>query len=260
MLFYTVIWLAILPFIQITIPATPQLIAALASGFLIIFLAIFPYIYAISREELSSIVPILNLSPLFILVFSIVFLGEILTTKNYAGFAMLFLAGLIIMLNKVKGSFKLNKTLLVVLGGAVGSAISLILLKFFYLKESFWNGFFWFNLGSIIATFTILLFPTNLANFKQHLLIIDRKVLLIFLTAVGFGLLGDLAFLYAMKLGPVSLVSVIGSTQMAFMFVITLLLSRFFPAILKERTDRKTLLKKSVAIAIMIVGLLLLNS
>ncbi len=260
MFFFSIIWLAFLPFIEITVPPIPQLIAALASGFIIIFLSIFPYVYALSREELSSIVPILNLSTLFVLVISVIFLGEKLTGKSYAGFSLLFLAGMIITVEKVKGYLRLNKTLLVVLGAAIGSAISLTLLKFFFLTESYWNGFFWFNFGSIIATAVILFFPNSVKNLKKHSNMIKGKVALIFLIAVIFGLLGDLSLLYAMKLGPISLVSVIGSTQMAFMFVIALLFSRFLPSVLKERTDRKTLLKKSIAIAIMIVGVVLLNN
>ena len=63
----------------------------------------------------------------------------------------------------------------------------------------------------------------------------------------------------AQRAGPVSLVAVVGSTQIAILFVMTLLLSGFFPRVLKERTDRKALITKAVAIALMVAGLLLLR-
>lgn len=254
------VWLFVVPFIEITIPDMPQLAAALVSGFSIMFLFVTPYTYVISKEEISSIVPILGFSSLFVLILSTIFLGEFLTIVNYAGFALLFLAGLVITVEKVKSSLRVNKTLLIALGGAAGIAVSMILMKFFYLTENFWNGFFWFNVGGFLGTLVILFLPGNLLHLKNNARLLSRKVVALFLLTAGFVFLADLSILYAIKLGPVSLVYVIGSTQMAFVFIIALLLSRYFPSILKERTDRKTLLKKSVAIAIMIVGLVLLNN
>lgn len=88
---------------------------------------------------------------------------------------------------------------------------------------------------------------------------LNLKILALVLLTTIITLFGDMSLLFAIKSGPVSLVSVVGSTQIAMLFVMTLLLSKYFPKILKEKTDRKTLLTKTFAIGLMIIGLILIS-
>ena len=258
MAIFLLLWLTIVPFINISIPPLPQLAAVLASGFIIIY-TFLPYFYAISREDVSKVMPLFQFYALFILVLSIIFLGEILSTIRYAGFAVMFSAGMLMTVEKVKDRFTLNKTLLLVMGASVIMAVSMVLLKFFYLTESFWNGFFWFNLGGFLGTISLLLIPGTASNLKSDIHQLNLKILALVLLATTITLFGDMSLLFAIKSGPVSLVSVVGSTQIAILFVMTLLLSKYFPNILKEKTDRKTLLTKTSAIGLMIIGLILIS-
>lgn len=258
MAIFLLLWLTIVPFINVSIPPPPQLAAVLASGFIIIY-TFLPYFYAISREDVSKVMPLFQFYALFILVSSIIFLGEILSTIRYAGFAVMFSAGMLMTVEKVKGRFTLNKTLLLVMGASAIMAASMILLKFFYLTESFWNGFFWFNIGGFLGTLSFLLIPGTASNLKSDIHQLNLKILALVLLTTIITLFGDMSLLFAIKSGPISLVSVVGSTQIAILFVMTLLLSKYFPKILKEKTDRKTLLTKTFAIGLMIIGLILVS-
>src|SRR3989338_10565254 len=71
MFFYFAIWAAVAPFIQISIPPIPQLIAVLASGFIGMFM-VFIYVYAIAKEEGSAVMPVLPISSAFVLSLSAV--------------------------------------------------------------------------------------------------------------------------------------------------------------------------------------------
>src|SRR3989338_9537760 len=51
------IWVAIVPFIDVTVPELPKLIAALAAGFIAVLVAL-PYYYSLSVEEVSKVMPI----------------------------------------------------------------------------------------------------------------------------------------------------------------------------------------------------------
>ena len=188
-----------------------------------------------------------------------VFLGEVLRPVNYAGFAVMFLAGLVMTVEKVRNRLRLSRPLLLMTAASVFLAISVTLMKFFYNSEGFWNGFFWFNVGGFSSTLLIALLPGNLKRAASDVKLLNRKVALLFLATTLATLFGDLSYLFAIKSGPVSLVAVVGSTQIAILFVMTLLLSGFFPRVLKERTDRKALITKAVAIALMVAGLLLLR-
>jgi len=203
--------------------------------------------------------PLFQFYALFILVLSIIFLGETLSTIRYTGFAVMFSAGMLMTVEKVKGRFTLNKTLLLVMGASAIIAVSMVLLKFFYLTESFWNGFFWFNIGGFLGTLSFLLIPGTASNLKSDIHQLNLKILALVLLTTIITLFGDMGLLFAIKSGPVSLVSVVGSTQIAMLFVMTLLLSKYFPKILKEKTDRKTLLTKTFAIGLMIIGLILIS-
>lgn len=256
--FFFLLWLAAVPFIRVSVPPLPQLLAVLTSGFIVMFMVAI-YVYAISREEISRIMPVLQFHSVFVLVLSAVFLGEKLQALSYVGFAVMLIAGLLLTVERIEASFRINQTLLMVVGASVVLAISLVLLKFFYLTGDFWNGFFWFYLGGFVWTAIFAAFPSHLRTVKAHLRELNCKIVAIFVLAAVSGFFADLSWLLAAKLGPVSLVSVVGSTQIAMLFVMTLLLTLYFPRILKERLDRKVLLTKLAAIALMVAGLLLLG-
>lgn len=255
---YFFIWLAIIPFIEITVPPIPQLAAAVLSGFIVMFMVQI-YVYAISREEISSIMPMFQFSSVFVLVFSAFFLGEALDYPSYFGFVLMFISGVLISVEKVKKSFTVNRTLLYVVGASFILAASTLLIKFFYITGEFWNGFFWYYLGCFLWTAFFALLPGKFRSAREQISKLRPGIVSIFVLSVIAGLLADLAYLYAVQHGPVSLVSVVGSTQLAMLFVMTMFLTFYFPKILKERTDRKTLLIKGAAIALMVAGLLLIG-
>jgi hypothetical protein len=66
-------------------------------------------------------------------------------------------------------------------------------------------------------------------------------------------------FTIATSLGPVTLVNSIGALQPLFVLMMTLLFSMFLPHIMKEEIDRHTIFMKVIAIALLIVGSVLVS-
>ena len=60
------------------------------------------YLEAIHKEELSRVLILYGTGPLFILVLSTIFLKEILTTKQYIAFALIFIGSTLISLKTAK--------------------------------------------------------------------------------------------------------------------------------------------------------------
>lgn len=252
------IWLAIVPFIDVTVPELPKLAAALVAGFIAVLVAL-PYYYSLSVEEVSKVMPIWQFSSLFVLVMSALFLGEKLLIRHYYGFAAIFGGGLLLGLTKTVKGFRLNKAVLVVSAASIAWAVHLVLVKFFYASENFWNGFFWIYVGSFFGAAFLALLPGNFGHLKKQVSVLTKKGVALLLAATGLTFLAELSFLFAIKKGPVALVSVVGGTQLMFLFVMTVIISKYFPNILKERIDRKALLTKSAAICLMVLGLYLVR-
>jgi len=68
---------------------------ALVAGIFSILMTVF-YFKALKIGEVSRIVPLFYLSPLFILIFAGIFLGEVFTPLNYLGIFLLVFGGILI--------------------------------------------------------------------------------------------------------------------------------------------------------------------
>ena len=255
---FFVMWLLAIPFIHVSVPPWPQLVAAIAAGVIIVLVAV-PYFYALAAEEASRVMPMWQFSSVVVLVISAAFLGEKLLPKHYYGFVVMLLGGLLLAVDKSVRGFKVNRTLLLVLAAAALWGVGLVLTKFLYSTETFWNGFVWFGVGHFIGATALLLVPKNAGIVHNDLRKLTKNgiALLVASTMVTFA--ADVTGLFAIKSGPVSLVSVVGGTQLLFLFILTVVISKYFPKILKENIGRKALLTKLVAIALMIVGLYLVS-
>jgi len=65
---------------------------------------------------------------------------------------------------------------------------------------------------------------------------------------------------YAILNGPASLVSALAtSVQPIFIFILTLFTSIYLPSIIKEGIDKKAILTKLAAIALIIIGIVFIN-
>ena len=254
------VWLAIVPFIDISLPALPQLVAGLTAGFLVVITTV-TYFHTLNEEEASSIMPIWQFSSVFVLALSIAFLGEKLFSAHYAGFVLILVASLFLSVHKTIKGLRVKRTALLVLAASIVWAIRIVLEKYFFLTESFWNGLFWIPIGSFIGAIALLFIPKAFSGFRSELasLVKTKQAMLVLAASTLLTFAADLGSWKALQLGPASLVSIAGATQLMFLFVLTALLSRFFPNVLKERIDRKALLTKFAAISLMIIGLYLIS-
>jgi transporter family protein len=53
--------------------------------------AVFAFYKAISKEEISRVIPLFQFTPLFVLILSLLFLGEVLTLNHYLAFVLILL-------------------------------------------------------------------------------------------------------------------------------------------------------------------------
>jgi drug/metabolite transporter (DMT)-like permease len=248
-------FLFVIPFVNLSVPNSSALIAALVAGALMT-VALAPYVKSLAFEEASRVTLLWLTGPIFVLLMAHLFLGERLTINSYIAFVLLLVGGVLISIKKIEGIFKLSTAFWLMLFSAFLFAVSDILIKFVYSTQSYWNGAIWVGLGTPIGSAALVMFFRR--RFFLNIKKISNASLALVMSSAISGFMGRLLYFLAIMLGSVSIVAVIGGFEGLFVLLYALLLSIWLPKILKEEISKKILLTKVVAIFFMISGLSLL--
>lgn len=233
-----------------------NLMLVLVAGAMGITGAVF-YFKALNIEEVSRIVPLFNVSPLFILVLATIFLGEVFTPGKYLGIALLIIGSVLITLRKIesKRRFHWGTSMWLMLGCLITGAIVQVITKYLLRFADYWSIFGYLRLSNaiILIPFLLITWKELVATTKKH----GNRVVGFITLSEALAVAALLVFTIAISLGPVTLVNSVGALQPLFVLAITIIFSRFFPHIMKEEIDKHTVILKAVAIALMIAGMIL---
>ncbi len=250
--------LLLLPFFDFNLLSRIDIFIALTAG-LLLTLGIVLYYKAVQYEEISRVLMMWQLIPIFVLIMSFYFLNEPLTKKHFLGFVLLFTAGLLVAYRKINGKFKLSKAFYLMLGSTLLISFYYVASKHIYKITDFWNAFMWLRIAAFSGVL-VLIEPSIRKEFIYTLRNMNSgiKGLLGFKMIVDFSAFIFLGF--AILNGPISLVSALGSaTAPVFIFFITFFTTIYLPHIVKEDINKKTILIKALAILLIIVGIFLVN-
>ena len=225
----------------------------LLSGILV-ELALIPYFRALSLEDASRISPLFQSMPVFVLLLSSIFLREALTHRQLLGFLLILSGSFIVSMHKTDaGIFKIRKAFWWVLLASILWALPAVMFKFVVIKQTFWDAlaleFFGVAIG---ATILFFLYKTRvLAQIRDigagtwSILNINELIYIA----------GRVSNFYAITLGLVSLVAVLGGTIPLFVFLFGLVLSLWFPGIIKEDITSASIVTKISSIILVACGL-----
>ena len=215
----------------------------------------FLYAIAMRKEEASRISALTSLAPAFLAVLAVFLLDEIFSGKSYIGiFLMIFGAALIsYKRNNVKKIIPISLILILI---ATNFAYSLdqTFSKISLNAMSFWPFLMIFMFGRFAAVI-----PGSSINSARRTFFSEiKKLKRNFAFALALGAISwtvaIVFFFYAASLGPITLVSTISIISPLFTLVFATLLSKYFPEILEEEIDRKTLSLKLFAVLLIFVG------
>lgn len=248
----------LLPFFGFEPLRVADLLILLLSGITFTAAMIF-YYKAVQYDEISRIAVMYQLGPVFVFIFSFLFLGDTLTKNHFIGFLFLLGAGIIVSYKKSGTKFEISKAFLFMLISMVISSVSVVSAKHIFDVTSFWSAFLWLRLGGFISAF-VLLSPSIRRQFVETFKAMDTKIRRL----LGFKMLIDFtAFIfagYALQNGQAPLVSALASSVLPLcVFLLTSITSVYFPRILRESIDKKVILAKLAAIACIIIGIMLVN-
>ncbi|KKR33418.1 MAG: Conserved hypothetical membrane protein, DUF6 family [Candidatus Gottesmanbacteria bacterium GW2011_GWC2_39_8] len=233
-------------------------IFALLSG--ICFLYLIPYFIALKLEDTSRIMPLFEFTPLFVLIISYLFLHETLTLLQLLSFPFIVAGAFLLGLQKLEGKIlSLRKALWLMMIADILYGMLGILFRYVVKTGDFWTAFAYQGLGAGISGTILLFFPYFQQQFKKDLPNLKLNFWTIFSINEVLNILGFFFVNFATYLAPIALVSVVGGVQPLFVLTEGILLSVWFPRLIKEDISKSTLKLKIFSIIMIFVGIILIN-
>ena len=130
-----------------------------------------------------------------------------------------------------------------------------------FLRQAFLQGTIWIGIFNLLL---VLTFFFN-KNFRKEIFsknsAPDKKTLSVGLLTQLAGGAATFSQNFAISLAPVyslAIINALRGIQYGFLFLITLFFSGFFPNILKERISKRIIIQKTIALLLIVLGLVLL--
>ena len=233
---------------------TKSLLIILSSGFLT-SIYLLPYYKALSIDETSNVIPLYQFYPVFVLILSFIFFKEGFSIAQYIGSALIVGAGFILSAENLGGKiFKLRKSFFYIKISSILFAIAQVLYKFGVTQIPFWNTLPYEGFGIALGALAITVYKNNFKKFKKETNKFKKRIFLLMSINELVYVLARYAGYFAISLISVGIVSILGSFQPLFVLIFGIILSVWFPYIIKEVVTRKTIGLKLAAIIIIIIG------
>jgi len=236
--------------IDIKLPCT---LYALAVGSMPL-LAFWFYSKALLVEEVSRVVTLFQLIPVFVALLSAVFLNEILFPREYSGIILIVIASTLISYKRTKKEEPFSRAFKFMIPFGLIIATYTILEKYLLVYFDVWSLFFWSVMGAFLGVTFLLCVTKPRKEFISKITTVGKTS--IFLTFLGEGIyvIGTLSSLLALSLADASIASALFGLQPFFVFFYMLFVSTFLPGVLREELTKKAIVVKICAIALMFIG------
>ncbi|MCU0679735.1 MAG: DMT family transporter [Planctomycetes bacterium] len=252
-------------------PGSHLLLVNLLTGALFPLALLFLY-SSLHRGDASKILVLIGgIVPVFSIIFSIIFLQEKFSSNQWLGFVFLLIGTFVMALlpehhnywKEHVGIFKRKSfqgpTLLLAILASLFFAAFFVGTKYAYTGQTFWSAFIWIRIGSALMALAFLLpkhwrheiirsltHHSGRSSKSNKWLVLGNQIL----SSGGFILQN-----YAVFLGSVAVVSALQGVQYAVLLTLGIVITLFFPKILKEDVSKKIIIQKIAAIICIAVGL-----
>jgi drug/metabolite transporter (DMT)-like permease len=231
-----------------------SLIIILASGILTSFYLL-PYYKALNIDETSRIVPLFQFYPVFVLALSLIILKENFTLIQYAGGSLVIGAGFLLSIERIEGRmFKLKKSFFYMILSSFLFATAQVLYKFGVQEVPFWNTLPYEAFGIALGALLIVLYKNNFKQFRHETQKIKKQAWVFLTINELIYIIARYVGYFAISLISVGIVSILAGMQPLFVLIYGIILSIWFPQVLKEVVTKKTIGLKFASILIIILG------
>lgn len=233
--------------------------AIVVSGFFT-ELYLIPYFKALSLEDASTIVPLMQLFPFFVIIGDTLILREVLTLNQYIGGFLIIVSGLVISTEKISSRLFLpRKSFWYMVFANLSLALATLFFKYGVGEKDFWQILPYEGFGIFLCSVLILFFRKRYVVVINQTKKLKKRVFFLMFVNEGMYVLARYFGLFALSLISASLVSIFAGTQPLFALIYGVALSLWFPFLLKEVITKKTFTIKLFSIFIIIIGVILLS-
>ena len=226
-----------------------MIILALAAGSCQV-IGVWFYYQSIQDEDVSKMMPLYSIAPIFVALLSWAFLGEVFSKLIYLGILLIIAGSFILSYKKGNHKITLNPLLFIVILSTLIFAFRALFIKMATLQAELWPVFFWIGLGTLIPSIVFLVIHRirrNQLKAIEHFFIVD---------IISQG--GYILNLLAISAGPIALVSALTQTKPLLVFIFATFVTLFKPKFIKEDLTRTLVIRKIIAIVLIIAGSLLI--
>ncbi len=233
-------------------------IPMLAAGTMLV-LSYVPYLYALEHDEATNIAPLFQLVAPLAYLSALVFLHERVQVSQLAAGGVIFLGALVLSFDFKRTRIKAKSFFLMLLTSFM-IALNVVMFKSFALSTDFWTSVYYDVLGAAIAGAILFLVISSyrtsfIGAIREH----KYKVVLINMYAELLNIFARMINCFVALTLSIAVVQFINGLQPLFILILGIVFTKFTPQYVKEAVDRKALIQKGVAIALMISGLALLS-
>ncbi len=211
-------------------------------------------LYTLRTEEVSQVVPVFHVYPVFVAIIAVPLLGEVLGYLQWLAIVVVVTGAVMVSAKRDHGGITtwLGKSFLLLFGAGLLMAIADVASKYALDYISFWN-MYWVTAFCISGIFLLIsLRPQvlkELGNMRRRNSSMGLLALNETLAVTGMAIT-----FWAMEGGPVSLVSTITGSRPVFVLVFALILNRLRSGFLLEKQSGKGMLALRLVATAMIVG------
>ncbi len=240
---------------------TPLPIGILAFTILVGFIRIYytlPYFKALMIEEVSRVIPLLQLTPVFVLILSSLILHEALRPQDYVAFGLLVLGGTLFAIRLTKG-IRISLAFYLMILASFLLAVYSVALKYLFSMQDFYTIFIWVQIAGFITFFQFIPFKPFRDPLVTTYKTTSRKIGIILIAEQAVAYVAVFAYNYAIARGPITLISSVGATQPLFVLLFATILSYRFPRVLREGLTKMDVALKVLGLIAIFAGTYLIQ-
>ncbi len=228
------------------------------AGFLLA-LSYVPYMYALAKDEASNVAPLFQLITPLVFVLAFFVLGETLSVLQVFSGLLIILGALILSTRIEALTFKLRTFLLMSLT-ALMIAANVVIFKSTAINSIFWDAVRYDLVGVALAGLALFLcVPVYRRDLFSAIREHGAQVITVNAVIEVSNVLARIVNGYVTLFVPATLVQFVNGFQPVFIVLFGMVLTRWFPSWGSEALDRKSLLRKGLAVCVMVLGLILLS-
>jgi drug/metabolite transporter (DMT)-like permease len=247
--------LSVIAFLVAGLPNLGLAGAALAfSGFILMMAYVF-YFRAIAVGDPAFVAAMIQVSAVFTLALSIVFLDERLSAARWVGFFLIMGAALALSLESVEGRLRLGQAFWPMIMADLCWAVAAVIVKRAFTTRTFLPVVAYEGFGVALGGAAIALSPVVRQAFRTSLRESGRRVILLVFANEGLGFLGKALFFVGVSLGPVAIVSAMGGVQPLFSLAYGYLLAALLPHVFPRPQGGAHLLRRLGLSVLLVAGM-----